>query len=86
MPRPRPSIEEVTAAVVAFLNDHIMAASHRVAADDLLAAAGVDSMALLKVLVFIERAYGLWIPDEALTDDVIATARTLAAYICRAAA
>ena len=48
-----------------------------------LAAAGVDSMALLKVLVFLEREFGLWVPDEDLTDDVITSARTLAAYVCR---
>ena len=59
-----------------------MAASHSVAADDELAAAGVDSMALLKVLVFLEREFGIWIPDEDLTDDVITSARTLAAYVC----
>ena len=79
----RPSVEVVAAAVVRFLNTQIMAASHPIAADDGLEAAGVDSMALLKVLVFLERDYGIWVPDEDLTDDVIASARTLAAYVCR---
>ena len=79
----RPALEVVTAAVVLFLNTQIMAASHPIAADDGLEAAGVDSMALLKVLVFLERDYGVWVPDEDLTADVIASARTLAAYICR---
>ncbi len=79
----RPSVEQVTAAVVRFLNTEIMAASNPLAADDPLAAAGVDSMALLKVLVFLEREFGLWVPDEDLTDDVITSARTLAAYVCR---
>lgn len=76
------SIEVVTAAIVHFLNTEIMAASNSVTADDELAAAGVDSMALLKVLVFLEREFGMWIPDEDLTDDVITSARTLAAYVC----
>jgi acyl carrier protein len=79
----RPSLEQVMAAVVRFLNTEIMAASNPLAADDQLAAAGVDSMALLKVLVFLEREFGLWVPDEDLTDDVITSARTLAAYVCR---
>ena len=78
-----PSVEVVTAAVVSFLTSQIMAASHPIAADDALEVAGVDSMALLKVLVFLERDYGVWVPDEDLTDDVIASARTLATYICR---
>jgi len=78
-----PSVEVVTAAVVRFLNTEIMAASHPIAADHGLAESGVDSMALLKVLVFLEREFGIWIPDEDLTDDVITSAQTLAAYVCR---
>jgi acyl carrier protein len=77
-----PSIEAVTAAVVRFLNTEIMAPAHPVAADDVLADAGVDSMALLKVLVFLERELGVWIPDEDLRDDVIRTPRTLATFVC----
>lgn len=80
------SIEAVTAAVVRFLNTEIMAASAAVGPDDVLADAGVDSMALLKVLVFLEREVGVWVPDEDLTDDVVRTARTLAAYVCGRAA
>ena len=76
------SIEAVTAAIVRFLNTEILAPAHPVAADDVLADAGVDSMALLKVLVFLERELGVWIPDEDLSDEVIRTARTLATYVC----
>ena len=80
---PAPSVDEVTAAIVRFLNARIMAETNAVGADDDLAAAGVDSMALLKVLVFVEREYGIWVPDEELTDDVIRSARTLATYVGR---
>ena len=79
---PVPTVDAVTAAVVRYLNTEIMAAAHAVTTDDDLAAAGVDSMALLKVLVFLEREFKLWVPDEDLTDDVIRTARTLATYVC----
>jgi D-alanine--poly(phosphoribitol) ligase subunit 2 len=78
-----PTVDTVAAAVVRFLNTEIMAASHPIATDDRLTDAGVDSMALLKVLVFLEREFGIWVPDEDLTDDVITSARTLAAYVCR---
>lgn len=81
-----PSVEAVSAAIVRFLNTEIMAASAAIGADDVLADAGVDSMALLKVLVFLERELGVWVPDEDLTDDVVRTARTLAAYVCARAA
>ena len=75
-------VDDVAAAIVRFLNTEIMAEGSAVVADDDLAAAGVDSMALLKVLVFLEREFGLWVPDEDLTDDVIRSARTLATYVC----
>lgn len=84
--QPALSVEVVTAAIVRFLNTEIMAESNAIAADDELAAAGVDSMALLKVLVFLERDFGIWIPDEELSDEIIATARTLATHVCRLAA
>ena len=76
------SIEDVAAAIVRFLETEIMAEGHVVAIDDDLAAAGVDSMALLKVLVFLERELGIWVPDEDLTDEIVRSARTLAAYVC----
>jgi acyl carrier protein len=76
------SVDDVTAAVVRFLNTEIMAPAHPVAADDVLADAGVDSMALLKVLVFLERELGVWVPDEDLSDEVVHSARTLATYAC----
>ncbi|MEB2283620.1 MAG: hypothetical protein B6D46_15240 [Polyangiaceae bacterium UTPRO1] len=81
-----PAVEAVTAAIVGFLNTEIMAPSHPIAADDVLADAGVDSMALLKVLVFIEREVGVWVPDEDLTDEILRSPRSLATYVCGRAA
>ena len=49
-------------------------------------ASGLDSMALLKVLLFIEAHYGFWMPDEDLVAENIRTARAFAAYICRRSA
>jgi acyl carrier protein len=44
---------------------------------------GVDSMALLKVLLFVEAEFGLWPPDEDLVTDNLRSPRALAHYICR---
>lgn len=75
------TIDDVAAAIVRFVNAEIMAETHPIEADDVLADHGVDSMALLKVLVFLEREVGVWVPDEDLTDDVVRTARALATYV-----
>jgi len=61
----------------------IMARSHPVQPDDDLELAGLDSMALLKILLFIEAEYGFWMPDEDLVEENIRTVRALATYISR---
>jgi acyl carrier protein len=77
------SPEEIAGALTAFVNGHIMARGRAIAADDDLEAAGVDSMAMLKILLFIEAEFGFWMPDEDLVQENLASARTLATYVCR---
>jgi acyl carrier protein len=75
--------EQIAQALATFINTTIMAHGHRVQPDDNLDAAGIDSMALLKVLLFIEAEFGFWMPDEDLVDENITSARALANYIHR---
>ena len=75
--------DEVAAAITAFVNANIMARGHPVAPDDDFSTSGVDSMGLLKVLLFIEAEFGLWIPDEDLVDANVRSPRALASYLCR---
>ncbi len=56
--------EAVAKAVADFVNASIMARSRPVQPDDDLELAGLDSMALLKILLFIEAQFGFWMPDE----------------------
>ena len=73
----------ITGALTAFVNDHIMARGHPIAPDDDLEAAGIDSMALLKILLYIETEFGFWMPDEDLVQENLASVRTLATYVCQ---
>ena len=75
--------EKVANSLTTFINTSIMASGHPVQPDDDLEAAGVDSMALLRILLFIEAEFGFWMPDEDLREDNITSARALANYICR---
>lgn len=75
--------DEIAAALADFINTRIMARDHPVQPDDDLEMAGIDSMALLKILLFIETEYGFWMPDEDLVKENIASVRALAHYICR---
>jgi acyl carrier protein len=62
-----------------------MARGHPIQPDDDLEAAGVDSMALLKILFFIEAEFGFWMPDADLEEGNVGSVRALADYICRRA-
>lgn len=75
--------DEVAAAITGYVNANIMARGHPLAPDDDFSTAGVDSMGLLKVLLFIEAEFGLWIPDEDLVESNVRSARALAGYLCR---
>ncbi len=78
--------EDVAKAVADFVNASIMARSRPVQPDDDLEVAGLDSMALLKILLFIEAQFGFWMPDEDLVAENIRTPRAFATYICRRSA
>ena len=78
---PARTVSAIAERLTAFVNREIMAPGHAIAPDDRLEPAGVDSMALLKVLLFIEREFGFWIPDEDLVDDVVMSATSLARYV-----
>jgi acyl carrier protein len=75
--------DRIAAALANFINASIMANGHPVQPDDDLEMAGVDSMALLKILLFIETEFGFWMPDEDLVEENIASVRALANYIRR---
>jgi acyl carrier protein len=75
--------EAVADAVTAYVNTSIMARGRRIHADDEFEAAGIDSMALLKVLLFVEAEFGFWPPDEDLVAENLQSPRALAHYICR---
>lgn len=82
VPASRMQPEKVARALTTFINTSIMSRSHPVGPDDALEAAGVDSMALLKILLFVEAEFGFWMPDEDLVEENIVSPRALANYIC----
>lgn len=85
-PLSRRDPDEVARALTRFVNTTIMARGRSIEPDDVLERAGVDSIAMLKVLLFIEREFGFWMPDEDLVEEHTRSVRALARYICRRAA
>jgi acyl carrier protein len=75
--------DAIAAALTDFINANIMARGRPIRPDDEFESAGVDSMGLLKVLLYIEAQFGFWMPDEHLVDENIASPRALGRYIWR---
>ena len=75
--------DAVAAALTAFVNANIMAHGRSIQPDDEFEREGIDSMALLKLLLFVEAEFGFWMPDEDLVADNLRSPRALADYICR---
>jgi len=78
---PARTVSAIADLLVAFVNREIMAPGHAIAPEDRFDAAGVDSMALLKVLLYVEQEFGFWVPDDDLVDANVASATTLARYV-----
>lgn len=86
MPAPpisRLDSDNVARLLTGFVNGNIMAPGRPIEPDDAFETVGVDSMALLRILVFIETTFGFWMPDQDLVEENLASTRALANYICR---
>jgi acyl carrier protein len=83
MPPWRLDPEEVLKSLIAFINSNIMARGHPIQPDEPFDTAGLDSMALLKVFLFVETEFGFWVPDDDLVSANVASPRALANYLCR---
>ena len=55
-----------------------MAEGVAVEADTSLTKLGLDSFSIIEIVLFVERQYGLTLPDEALSQENIQSASTLA--------
>jgi acyl carrier protein len=82
-PLPALDHEAVAHALTAYVNAAIMAPGRPVRPDDEFETSGIDSMALLKILLFVETEFGFWPPDEDLVAENLRSPRALAHYICR---
>ena len=71
----------MASVLAAFVNTHLMARSRPIEPADNLELAGVDSMGLLKILLFIETEFGFWPPDADLREENVSSLRVLARYV-----
>jgi acyl carrier protein len=76
-------LSDVQAKLVEFLRSGIFSAQIQVNEDTDLIANGFDSMSLVSLLVFVEKTYGIWIPQDEITEQNLKNPRALATVVVR---
>src|SRR6267142_569149 len=91
--RPKSVVQSLSASMIepsaietellAFVQREVFAPDVAVTAETDLIAAGFDSMSLVRVLLFVELTYGLWIPEREINGLTLRNLRALAAMVSR---
>jgi acyl carrier protein len=74
---------DVQTRLLEFLRGGMFSVDTHVAEETDLIASGFDSLSLVALLVFIEKTYGLWIPQNEITETNLRNPRSLAAVVVR---
>ena len=76
-----PTVNDLAAELLAFVGREIITDRDDLATGTDLLAAGFDSFSLVNVLLYIEKQYGIWVPETAFTEQSLQNTQTLAATI-----
>ncbi len=71
------------AEICAFIQTNLVDASVKVDQDTSFEKLGLDSFSIIEIILFIERRYGISLPDKDLTKDNLFSATALAKCIER---
>lgn len=81
MSRPVPPLEILEPQLVALLRERLLDTPHPFEATTDLYSLGLDSMAIMQLLILIEEEYGVALPESSLTRQNFTTVRQLAQLI-----
>lgn len=71
----------IAESLCTFIRNNLVAENVEVTHATPLTRLGLDSFSLIEIILFVERQYGLQLPDEALNQENIYSSETLASYI-----
>lgn len=74
---------EIEQRLLDVLRREVLRGQSAVELDTDLVAAGVDSLSLVSILLFVEREYGAWMPETKITAEVLKNVRSLAAHVLK---
>ena len=75
--------KEIETELLEFLRREVFAPDVALTPKTDLIASGFDSMSLVRLLVFVETTYGLWLPQDELNGDTLRDVCSLAATVSR---
>jgi acyl carrier protein len=73
----------IQARLLEFLRQGVFSPQTVVSEDTDLIASGFDSLSLVALLLFIEQTFGLWMPEQEITETTFKNTRALAAVVGR---
>ncbi|HSN99665.1 MAG TPA: acyl carrier protein [Candidatus Nanopelagicales bacterium] len=76
-----PTLDEVRRVLHSHLVDEVLLRREPLGPDEDLFEAGFDSMALTRVLVFVEDRFGIRVPDEEIVVDELSTLDRMARFV-----
>jgi acyl carrier protein len=71
----------IIAEIKKYIESNILAEAVQINADTNLKQAGIDSFSTVEIILFIERKFGVTIPDEKLIPENFKTIQALAATV-----
>lgn len=74
-------MEEKIAELTRFIEENILADHVELNPDTVLKDIGVDSFSIVEIVLFIERKWGVLIPDHLMVPETFSTVRNLATII-----
>jgi len=74
--------EEIESALIEFVRDNVVAKGVRVEPESVLREVGVDSYSVIEMVLFLERRFGIELPEEKLIPENLKSLRALA--VCAA--
>ncbi len=74
-------MEEITAEIKDFLKLNILDIASDFSVDTELKNLGVDSFSIVEIVLFIERRFGVLIPDHQMVPETFKTIRSIAATV-----
>lgn len=74
-------VETIETDIITFLTNNIIAPNTVITATTVLRDIGIDSFSIVEIILFIERKYGVVMPDDKLIPENFRTIQALSAIV-----